>query len=217
MSYGSDVLFGCSSSSVMLHRASGVCACVACKGLGFGQQLDRQPIALGLRCSNLLRSAGTELISDIATTPQIVTGEKRATIPLKGKITEDSVTELLKAEKLPPTIEFNDKNSQKIFNSGVGKQVGLGLGFQGFKGFGFLAAAGEFAARVQAAALLLRPCQVEVHVCTAAAAGSRAVQCGEQQVKGSCSHTMVDQSICPLTVMACTEKEANAGKQECRG
>lgn len=50
-------------------------------------------------------------------------GEERGTVPLKGKLTEDSVTELLKAEKLPPTIEFNDKNSQKIFNSGVEKQV----------------------------------------------------------------------------------------------
>jgi hypothetical protein len=50
-------------------------------------------------------------------------GEERAAIPLKGKVTEDSIKELLNSEKLPPTIEFNDGNSQKIFGSGVEMQV----------------------------------------------------------------------------------------------
>ena len=53
----------------------------------------------------------------------LASGEERASIPLKGKVTEDSIKDLLKGEKLPPTIEFNDGNSQKIFGSGVDVQV----------------------------------------------------------------------------------------------
>lgn len=50
-------------------------------------------------------------------------GEERASIALKGKVTEDSIVELLKSEKLPPTVPFNDKNSQKIFSSGIERQL----------------------------------------------------------------------------------------------
>jgi hypothetical protein len=42
---------------------------------------------------------------------------------LKGKISKDSLTDLITSEKLPPTIEFNDQNSQKIFSSGIEKQL----------------------------------------------------------------------------------------------
>jgi hypothetical protein len=49
--------------------------------------------------------------------------EERQTVALKGKITKDSLTDLIKSEKLPPTIEFNDQNSQKIFSSGIEKQL----------------------------------------------------------------------------------------------
>ncbi len=49
--------------------------------------------------------------------------EERGTVPLSGKVTEDSVTALITAEKLPPTIEFNDQNSQKIFGAGIQKQL----------------------------------------------------------------------------------------------
>jgi hypothetical protein len=44
-------------------------------------------------------------------------------VPLKGKATEESVIELIKSEKLPAVIEFNDKNSQKIFSAGIERQV----------------------------------------------------------------------------------------------
>lgn len=50
-------------------------------------------------------------------------GEERVAAPLKGKLTEESLTELITAEKLPPTIAFNDQNSQKIFGAGIDKQV----------------------------------------------------------------------------------------------
>jgi hypothetical protein len=53
----------------------------------------------------------------------IITDEERQTIALKGKISKDSLTDLIKSEKLPPTIEFNDQNSQKIFSSGIEKQL----------------------------------------------------------------------------------------------
>jgi protein disulfide-isomerase A1 len=49
--------------------------------------------------------------------------EDRAAVALKGKATEDAVKGLIDAEKLPPTIEFNDKNSGKIFGAGVDKQL----------------------------------------------------------------------------------------------
>eukprot|EP00879_Flechtneria_rotunda_P002799 GHRR01003008.1.p1 GENE.GHRR01003008.1~~GHRR01003008.1.p1 ORF type:complete len:358 (+),score=133.02 GHRR01003008.1:179-1252(+) len=50
-------------------------------------------------------------------------GEERTSAVLKEKVTEDNIVNLLKAEKLPPTIAFNDKNSQKIFSSGIEKQL----------------------------------------------------------------------------------------------
>jgi len=63
-----------------------------------------------------LSSAGITIVTNFP-------GEERASIPLKGKVTEDSIKELLKGEKLPPTIEFNDGNSQKIFGSGIDVQL----------------------------------------------------------------------------------------------
>jgi len=50
-------------------------------------------------------------------------GESRATVPLKGDVTKESIEELLKSEKLPAVIDFNDKNSQKIFSAGIEKQL----------------------------------------------------------------------------------------------
>jgi protein disulfide-isomerase A1 len=50
-------------------------------------------------------------------------GEGRGTAVLKGKITEEALDEHVKAEKLPPTIVFNDKNSQKIFGAGIERQL----------------------------------------------------------------------------------------------
>jgi len=54
-------------------------------------------------------------------------GESRATVPLKGDVTKESIEELLKAEKLPAVIDFTDKNSQKIFSAGIEKQVGVNV------------------------------------------------------------------------------------------
>ena len=44
-------------------------------------------------------------------------------MPMKGDVTAEAIEEHLKAEKLPLVIEFNDKNSQKIFSAGIEKQV----------------------------------------------------------------------------------------------
>jgi hypothetical protein len=49
-------------------------------------------------------------------------------VALKGKVTKDSIEDLIKANKLPPTIAFNDANSQKIFSSGIERQVRGGGG-----------------------------------------------------------------------------------------
>lgn len=50
-------------------------------------------------------------------------GEDRATAVLATDIDTDSLTAFVKSEKMPPTIEFNQKNSDKIFNSGINKQL----------------------------------------------------------------------------------------------
>ena len=63
-----------------------------------------------------LSSPGVAVVTNFA-------GEERVAAPLKGKVTEDAVSELINAEKLPPTIEFNDKNSGKIFGAGVERQM----------------------------------------------------------------------------------------------
>lgn len=45
------------------------------------------------------------------------------TAVLDGKVTDEAVGKHLDANKLPPTIAFNDKNSQKIFSAGIEKQL----------------------------------------------------------------------------------------------
>jgi hypothetical protein len=47
-------------------------------------------------------------------------GEDRKTVEATGELAA-----FIKAEKMPPTLEFNDDNSYKIFNSGIEKQVGV--------------------------------------------------------------------------------------------
>jgi protein disulfide-isomerase A1 len=63
-----------------------------------------------------LTSAGVAVITNFE-------GEDRASVPLKGDVTKESIEELLKSEKLPAVIEFTDKNSQKIFSAGIEKQL----------------------------------------------------------------------------------------------
>ncbi len=50
-------------------------------------------------------------------------------MPLAGKFTADAIAELLAAEKMPPTIEFSQEESQKIFGSGIDQQVCTAPGF----------------------------------------------------------------------------------------
>ncbi|KAI8468718.1 MAG: protein disulfide isomerase 1 [Monoraphidium minutum] len=50
-------------------------------------------------------------------------GEERLVVPLTGDVTTEAVTDLITANKLPPTIEFNDQNSSKIFGSGIKQQL----------------------------------------------------------------------------------------------
>ena len=45
-------------------------------------------------------------------------------VALSGDISAASVSEFIKTEKLPLSLEFNNENSDKIFNSGINKQVG---------------------------------------------------------------------------------------------
>ena len=46
----------------------------------------------------------------------------------KTAVADKDLAEFIKVEKMPPTLEFNDDNSYKIFNSGIEKQVGACFG-----------------------------------------------------------------------------------------
>jgi len=50
-------------------------------------------------------------------------GEPREVVVLSGEIDADSVKDFVTAEKMPLTIEFTSENSDKIFNSGINKQL----------------------------------------------------------------------------------------------
>ena len=53
-------------------------------------------------------------------------GETRATEPFSGKVEQEAFSTWVAGEKIPLTLEFNEANSDKIFNSGIKKQVWLG-------------------------------------------------------------------------------------------
>lgn len=50
-------------------------------------------------------------------------GEDRQVVALKGDVTEESLKAFLQEEKLPLVIPFIDKNQDKIFDSGIDRQV----------------------------------------------------------------------------------------------
>ncbi len=51
-------------------------------------------------------------------------GEERATAAFSGKkIEAEELTTFVNGEKIPLTIEFNQDNTDKIFNSGIKQQV----------------------------------------------------------------------------------------------
>ena len=43
--------------------------------------------------------------------------------PRQTAVASGDLKEFVAANKMPPTIEFNDNNSQKIFNAGIPQQV----------------------------------------------------------------------------------------------
>jgi hypothetical protein len=46
-------------------------------------------------------------------------------VPYSGSLTsEEDLKSFVTAEKMPLTIEFSQETSEKIFNSGISKQVG---------------------------------------------------------------------------------------------
>eukprot|EP01023_Acetabularia_acetabulum_P049166 TRINITY_DN5237_c0_g1_i2.p1 TRINITY_DN5237_c0_g1~~TRINITY_DN5237_c0_g1_i2.p1 ORF type:complete len:429 (-),score=120.20 TRINITY_DN5237_c0_g1_i2:217-1503(-) len=63
-----------------------------------------------------LKSVGVALIKTFE-------GEERTVVGLKGDVSEESVSELVKSEKLPLIIPFTDKSGDKIFGSGIDYQV----------------------------------------------------------------------------------------------
>lgn len=61
--------------------------------------------------------------SDLGLHPPYLTGEAREVANLDGEMTAESVKIFVLGEKLPLTLEFSQANSEKIFNSGISKQV----------------------------------------------------------------------------------------------
>eukprot|EP01025_Chloroclados_australasicus_P015618 TRINITY_DN17526_c2_g1_i1.p2 TRINITY_DN17526_c2_g1~~TRINITY_DN17526_c2_g1_i1.p2 ORF type:complete len:526 (-),score=129.89 TRINITY_DN17526_c2_g1_i1:446-2023(-) len=60
-------------------------------------------------------------------------GEERQVVALEGSVTEESVSGLVKSEKLPLIIPFTDKSGEKIFGSGIDRQVLIIGGSQALK------------------------------------------------------------------------------------
>ncbi|KAG2485578.1 hypothetical protein HYH03_015739 [Edaphochlamys debaryana] len=72
--------------------------------------------------AEVAKSAGLDKHDTIAAVKNFA-GEDRETAALDKEIEAEVLAEFVKGEKLPPTIEFNQENSQKIFNSGITKQL----------------------------------------------------------------------------------------------
>jgi hypothetical protein len=53
----------------------------------------------------------------------VATGEARQVVPFSGPVSE--LQAFVTAEKLPLTMEFSQGNADKIFNSGIDRQVSL--------------------------------------------------------------------------------------------
>ncbi|KAG2446641.1 hypothetical protein HYH02_008213 [Chlamydomonas schloesseri] len=72
--------------------------------------------------ADVAKAAGLDAHDTVAVVKNFA-GEDRTTAVLATDIDTDSLTAFVKAEKMPPTIEFSQKNSDKIFNSGINKQM----------------------------------------------------------------------------------------------
>lgn len=72
--------------------------------------------------AEVAKAAGVEAADKIVVLKNFV-GEAREVVPLTADLDSDSLSTFIKGEKLPLTIEFNQQNSDKIFNSGINKQL----------------------------------------------------------------------------------------------
>lgn len=80
-------------------------------------------------CRPLQFDSSGGLHSDRGTLYCTCAGEARETVKFSGAVTDaDALKEFITAEKMPLTIEFNQGNSEKIFNSGIAKQLILWAG-----------------------------------------------------------------------------------------
>ncbi|KXZ47594.1 hypothetical protein GPECTOR_34g753 [Gonium pectorale] len=71
--------------------------------------------------ADVAKAAGLEAVDTVAAVKNFE-GEAREVATL-ADFDADSLAAFVKSEKMPPTIEFNQKNSDKIFNSGINKQL----------------------------------------------------------------------------------------------
>lgn len=88
------------------HVPEGVCAGARACSL----QLEN-PICLPLDCSHVFFASSWPA------------GESREVVKFEGEVSTEAVNTFILGEKLPLTIEFTQDNSDKIFNSGVKKQI----------------------------------------------------------------------------------------------
>jgi hypothetical protein len=80
---------------------------------------------LGAWCPHLLACSVAVVCTasrPLATLP-LRAGEPREVVVLDKAVDADNLKEFVTAEKLPLTIEFNQENSDKIFNSGIKTQL----------------------------------------------------------------------------------------------
>jgi hypothetical protein len=75
---------------------------------------------------DVAKLAGLTTAGSVAMVKNFV-GEDRATTPYSGKASKVEFGEWVSGEKIPLTLEFNEANSDKIFNSGIKKQARMML------------------------------------------------------------------------------------------
>ena len=76
----------------------------------------RETCMRGLPPSPLIRASHSSSLLSLS-------GEAREVVVFSGALKADEIKAFVTAEKMPLTIEFSQGNSDKIFNSGIKKQI----------------------------------------------------------------------------------------------
>jgi len=98
------------------------------EGKEFDQFLGAARLAEDVVYAQTSTSAVAKSAGSSADPPAVVIiknfdNEAREVVAFKGEVTTDALEEFVQAEKLPLVIPFEDKNQEKIFDSGIDRQI----------------------------------------------------------------------------------------------